>query len=72
MKTARIIGVLLLGLGAILVIMGLSASRSLANELSSTFLGRLTQGTMWYILGGVASIVVGLIFVLGFRAGERA
>ena len=71
MKTTRIIGVLLLGLGAILIIVGLSASRSLANELSTTFFGRLTQGTMWYILGGVASVVVGLVFVLGNRVSGR-
>lgn len=51
--------------GIVLIIMGIVASRSLADNLSTVFRGRLTNQTLWFILGGVASAVVGLLLTLG-------
>jgi hypothetical protein len=62
----------LLGLGAVLVILGATASRSLADNLSTTFLGHLTQNTMWYIVGGIASAIVGLLLLMGVFGRARA
>jgi hypothetical protein len=42
-----------------------TASSSLADRLSSAFMGRLTQHTLWYIIGGIASAVVGLVLATG-------
>ena len=65
MSISRVLGVLLLVAGIVLIIMGIVASRSLADNLSTVFRGRLTNQTLWFILGGVASAVVGLLLTLG-------
>jgi hypothetical protein len=67
MSTTRILGVILLIGGVVLIIIGITASRSLADSLSTMFRGRLTEHTMWYILGGIASAVVGLVLTLRSR-----
>jgi len=72
MSTARILGVVLLIVGVILIIIGVIASRSLADNLSSIFRGRLTEHTMWYIFGGIASAVVGLVLTLGVFGRTRS
>jgi len=65
MSITRILGVILLVVGIAFIIMGVVASRSLADNLSSAFLGRFTQRTTWYFIGGIASAVVGLILATG-------
>ena len=65
MSITRIIGVVLLIAGVVLIITGVVASRSLADSLSTIFRGRLTQHTMWYIFGGIASAAVGLLLTIG-------
>lgn len=61
MSIGRVFGAVLLIAGVVLIIVGIVESRSLANSLSSMFMGRLTQHTMLYIFGGIVSAVVGLI-----------
>ena len=65
MDIKRVVGVVLLVVGVVLIVIGVTASRSLANTLSTTFTGRLTQHTMWYIFGGIASAVAGLLLTIG-------
>jgi len=65
MSAARIVGVLLLVAGVVLIIVGVAASRSLADSLSSTFRGQFTQNTTLYLVGGIASAVVGLVLTVG-------
>ena len=72
MTLTRAVGLILLGLGAVLLIIGITASRSLVNNLSSTFLGHFTKATMWYMFGGIASAVVGLVLTLGAFGRARA
>ncbi|MGA2640703.1 MAG: DUF3185 family protein [Spirochaetia bacterium] len=72
MSTKRLLGVILLIGGVILIIIGVVASRSLADNLSSVFRGRLTDRTMWYIFGGIASAVVGLVLTLGALGRGRS
>ena len=67
MSTTRILGVILLIGGVVLIIIGVTASRSLADSLSTMFRGRLTEHTLWYIIGGIASAVVGLVLTLRSR-----
>jgi hypothetical protein len=64
--------VLLLIAGVVLIIVGVVASRSLADNLSSFFTGHLTQKTIWYIVGGIASAVVGLLLALGIIGRGRS
>jgi uncharacterized membrane protein HdeD (DUF308 family) len=69
MSTTRILGVILLVVGVVLIIIGVTATRSLPDRASSFFLGHLTTNTLWYIIGGVVSAVVGLVLMLGaFRS----
>ena len=60
MNLQRIIGIVLLGVGIVLLIWGLNASDSVADQVSDTFTGRFTDKTMWLILSGVALGLGGL------------
>jgi hypothetical protein len=70
-SATRVLGVLLLVAGVALIIIGIVASRSLADNLSSVFRGRLTDHTMWYIFGGIASAIVGLFLTIGVLGRAR-
>ena len=72
MNPPRIIGVVLLVVGVILFIVGLNASHSMADRISETFTGRFTEGTTWYIIGGIASALLGLLLVLFGGRGMNA
>ena len=65
MSPPRIVGIVFLILGVILLVIGLNASHSVADQVSNTFTGRFTQSTTWYILGGIALSIFGAI--LAFR-----
>ena len=72
MSIGKIVGIVLLILGVVLLVIGLVESRSLANNLSTVFRGRLTQNTLWYIIGGIASAGVGLLLTLGVIGRNRS
>jgi hypothetical protein len=64
MNIQRIIGLVLLVGGIILIVVGVTASRSFADQLSNFFTGRLTENTLWYIIGGIAAAIVGLVLLV--------
>jgi uncharacterized membrane protein len=64
MNPQRIVGVVLVVVGVILLSVGLNASHSLADQVSNTFTGRFTEATTWYIIGGIASALLGVLMVL--------
>jgi uncharacterized membrane protein len=64
MNTQRMAGIALLVIGLALVVVGMNASDSLADQWSNFFTGRFTDTTVWYIVGGIAAAVVGLILTL--------
>ena len=64
MSQQRILGVVLLVVGIILLVVGMNASHSVADRVSNTFTGRFTEATTWYIVGGIASALLGLLIVL--------
>jgi hypothetical protein len=71
MSPQRILGVVLLVAGVVLLVLGMNASHSLADQVSNTFTGRFTQATMWYMVGGGAAALLGLLLVLfGGRRGN--
>ena len=71
MNSQRMIGVVLLVVGVALLIVGLNASHSLADQATHTFTGRFTQATTWYIIGGLAAGVMGLVMLLSGASGRR-
>ena len=69
MSMQRIFGIVLLVVGVILLIVGMNASHSAADQISNTFTGKFTRDTAWYIFGGGAAGLVGLLMVVfGTRA----
>ena len=72
MNLQRIVGIVLLVVGVILLSVGMNASHSLADQVSNTFTGRFTQATTWYIVGGIASALLGLLMVLSGIRGRTA
>lgn len=72
MNPNRIIAVILLVAGVTLFIVGMNSSHSIADRVSNTFTGRFTDATNWYIIGGIAMAVLGLVLGgLSFR-GKKA
>ena len=63
MSTQRIAGIVLLVVGVGVLIYGLNASDSLADQVSDTFTGRFTETTTWYIIGGAIAGLMGLLLV---------
>ncbi len=59
MSPQRIGGVVLLIVGIVLMIVGLNASHSFADQVSNTFTGKFTDSTAWYIYGGLAAVIGG-------------
>ncbi len=60
----RILGIVLLVIGVILLFFGYNASQSLGDQLTETVTGKFTDETMWYIIAGAASVVVGAVLTL--------
>ena len=71
MSPQRILGIVLLVVGVILLIIGMNASHSVSDQVSHTFTGRFTQATTWYIVGGIASALLGLLLVLFRVRGKQ-
>ena len=72
MNPQRIFGIVLLVIGAIVLIVGMNASHSAADQISNTFTGRFTHGTAWYIFGGGAAALFGLLLVVVDVRGRNA
>jgi len=64
MRMQGIIGIVLLVVGLILLFVGINASDSVADQVSETFRGRFTDGTMWYIIGGIGASLGGLLMIV--------
>jgi hypothetical protein len=72
MSPQRILGVVLLIVGVALLVVGMNASHSVVDQVSDTFTGKFTQSTTWYIIGGIASALFGLLLVLFGVRGKNA
>ena len=72
MNSQRIFGIVLLVVGMIVLVVGMNASHSMADQVSNTFTGRFTQATTWYIMGGIAAALFGLLLVLFGAQGKSA
>lgn len=63
MSNNKIAGLILIVVGAGLLYFGLQATGSLAEEVHETFTGRFSDETMFYLIGGGVSLVVGIVMV---------
>ncbi|MBL4856901.1 MAG: DUF3185 family protein [Idiomarina loihiensis] len=60
----RIVGIVLLVVGAILLYFSYEASQSIASSVSEVATNEPTDNTIWYLIGGVAAVIVGLYAVI--------
>jgi hypothetical protein len=67
MSLQRVVGFIVLAGGVILIILGITASRSLGNHLTNLFTGHPNDVTLWYLVGGIAAAVVGLVLLVRGR-----
>ncbi len=58
------LGIALLVAGIALIIFGINASDSVGSDFSRFFTGTPTNKSMWLLLGGIASVVVGGVMTL--------
>ena len=70
MSQRRILGIVLLVAGAALLVVGVNASQSFADSMSNTFTGKFTEKTTWFMFGGGAAALLGLLMVV--TGGKRA
>jgi hypothetical protein len=66
-KTRQLAGIVLLVVGVLLLLFGWQATGSMGEQMHETFMGRYTDQTMWYLIGGAASAVGGLFLLLTGR-----
>ena len=70
MSIQRIIGLVLLAVGVALLFFGYNASQSVGERVVEGVTGQFTNQTMWFLIGGIATIVGGA--ALTFWGGRRA
>ena len=54
----------ILGGGILLIIFGVSASKSFSSDISRFFTGSPTDKAIWMLIGGVVATVIGLVGLL--------
>jgi len=54
------------------MIVGMNASHSAADQVTNTFTGHFTNATAWYMIGGGAAALIGLLMVLFGVDGHKA
>jgi hypothetical protein len=64
MQPVRIIGIAIAVLGLILLFYGMQQADSPVDQLSEFLIGRPTEETLWYIIGGIVALVVGALLAL--------
>ena len=65
MNIQKVLGILLVAGGGVLVVLGVTASDSVGNHLSNFFAGHPDNATLWFLICGVAGLVIGATMVFG-------
>ncbi len=64
MGSNQIIGLALLVIGIIVLFFGYQSSQALDDQLFEAFTGRFTDSTMWLLIAGGVSTVIGLVLLI--------
>jgi len=67
---SKAISLAFLAAGVLLVILGVSASKSLGSDVSRFFTGSPTDKAIWMLIGGVVLSIIGLVGVLRGSRGN--
>ncbi len=60
----KALGIALLVGGIVLICFGVNASQSASSDISRFFTGSPTDKSMWLLVGGIASSIVGLVLTI--------
>lgn len=71
MNPHKILGILLIVGGVALFGFGFQASQGAGEQVYETFAGRFTDSTTWYLVGGAAVALCGLLILTLWR-GDHA
>jgi hypothetical protein len=63
MNNSKLVGIVLLILGAILLYFGISATDSPAEEIGEALTGKYSVNTMMYLIGGGVAAAAGLFML---------
>ncbi|MFO8112148.1 MAG: DUF3185 family protein [Desulfosalsimonadaceae bacterium] len=66
MNSNQIIGIVLLAVGIVLLFFGYQSSQAVDDQITEAITGRFTDATMWFLIAGGVSAVVG-IGILAFK-----
>ena len=64
MSQFNIFGLVALAVGALLLFFAWRTSNAPLEQMSEALTGRFSDGTMWYLVGGVAGVVAGAALLL--------
>ena len=64
MGANKVMGIVLLVIGLILLYFGWQSSQSVGDQITETFTGRFTDGTMWFLIIGAAAAVGGVLLAV--------
>ncbi|WP_374449741.1 DUF3185 family protein [Stella sp.] len=64
MQSRSIFGVVLLVVGALLLVFAWRAANAPVDQVVESLTGRFTEGTMLYLIAGIAAVVGGLFLVV--------
>ncbi|WP_320127751.1 DUF3185 family protein [uncultured Sphaerochaeta sp.] len=64
MSISRILGILLLVGGIALMVVGYYASQSAGDSIRTFFGADLSKETLWYLIGGGAAVVAGILVLV--------
>lgn len=57
----KAVSIALLVGGAVLIVIGISATNSFSSDVSRFFTGSPTDKAVWMLIGGIVAVVVGLV-----------
>ena len=60
----KAIGIALLAGGIALIVFGVNASNSFSSDVSRFFHGTPTDKSMWFLIGGIVSVITGLFLTV--------
>jgi hypothetical protein len=63
-QMTKLLGIALLVVGAILLVAGFNESHSFASDVSRAFTNSPTDRSLWFMIGGGASALVGAVLLL--------
>lgn len=64
MSQTKLIGIVLLAVGAVLLYFGFNAANAPVEEIGEALTGRYSNETMMYLVGGGVAAVAGLVMLI--------